>query len=135
MGSLDVFEQEDTLAGLPVKFDALRGELSALHGPHIGSIRQNGLMAGIVLQHDHPDSDRIGHRVCMAAREHGVIVRPLGNVVVVMPALAMTPAQIHAVVAAVGVAIDETLYSSTSKLSENGQATSVASSGSGHSAS
>ena len=132
LGSLDVFEQEDTLAGLPEKITALRDALAALRSPHVGSTRQKGLMAGVVLQHDRPAEERIGHRVCMAAREHGVIVRPLGDVVVVMPPLAMTPAQIRAVVAAVGAAIDETLYSSSSRFSENGQATSVASSGSGH---
>jgi adenosylmethionine-8-amino-7-oxononanoate aminotransferase len=35
-------------------------------------------------------SDRIGHRVCLAARRRGVILRPLGNVIVLMPPLSLT---------------------------------------------
>ena len=64
----------------------------------------------------------------MACRDHGVIVRPLGDVVVVMPPLAMSPAQIRTVVEAVGRAIDDVLYV------PSGQETSVDSAGSGQSA-
>ncbi|MFT5680485.1 MAG: adenosylmethionine-8-amino-7-oxononanoate aminotransferase [Myxococcota bacterium] len=109
LACLDVFEQEDTLAGLPDRIAALSDALAELPGAHIGSVRQKGLMAGIVLHHDRPPEDRIGHRVAMAARAHGVIVRPLGDVVVVMPALVMSAAQIRRVVEVVGIAAAEVL--------------------------
>jgi adenosylmethionine-8-amino-7-oxononanoate aminotransferase len=109
LACLEVFEQEDTLAGLPEKIQALSEALAALPGAHIDSIRQKGLMAGVVLRHDRPPEERIGHRVCLAVRAHGVIVRPLGDVVVIMPPLAMSPAQIRQVVAAVGAGIEAVL--------------------------
>lgn len=109
LANLDLFEQPDLLASLPAKQEALRAGLDQLAGPHVLELRQRGLMAGVVLQHDRPLEDRVGHRVALACRAHGVIVRPLGDVVVLMPPLAMTPAQIRQVCEAVGTAIDEVL--------------------------
>ena len=123
-----MFETEQTLDSLPAKIAALSDAMADLPRRHVHSIRQKGLMAGIVLRHDRPAEDRIGHRVAMACRDHGVIVRPLGDVVVVMPPLAMSPAQIRTVVEAVGRAIDDVLYV------PSGQETSVDSAGSGQSA-
>lgn len=63
--------------------------------PQVADVRQCGIMIGIELMADpgtgqHFDSKlRIGHQVTLAARERGVIIRPLGDVVVVMPAPAM----------------------------------------------
>ncbi|HBN77251.1 MAG TPA: adenosylmethionine--8-amino-7-oxononanoate transaminase, partial [Planctomycetaceae bacterium] len=63
--------------------------------PHVGEIRQKGIMAGIELVQDRDsrtpfDSHRrIGHQVILAARKRGVIIRPLGDVIVLMPAIAM----------------------------------------------
>ena len=63
--------------------------------PHVGDVRQRGLMAGIELVEDRatkepfPAAVRMGARVCRAARERGVLLRPLGDVVVVMPPLAI----------------------------------------------
>ncbi len=39
---------------------------------------------------EYPYGDRVGHRVCLAARKHGVLLRPLGNVIVLMPPLSLT---------------------------------------------
>ena len=115
LANLEVFELEDTLAGLPVRIDALSTALTSLSaGPmsaHVDSIRQKGMMAGVVLKHDRPPQERVGHRVCMAVRDEGVIVRPLGDVVVVMPALSMTPAQIQRVVSAIEAGIAAVLGS------------------------
>lgn len=109
LACLDVFEEEDTLSTLPERIAVLRDALAELPSDHVDSVRQSGLMAGIVLRHDRPAAERIGHRVAMAARAHGVIVRPLGDVVVVMPALAMAPAQIRRVVEVVGLSAAEVL--------------------------
>jgi adenosylmethionine-8-amino-7-oxononanoate aminotransferase len=55
-------------------------------------IRQRGLMVGIEL---HPDGERrLGYEVCAEIRARGVILRPLGNVLVLMPPLSIEPAQL-----------------------------------------
>jgi lysine---8-amino-7-oxononanoate aminotransferase len=63
---------------------------------HVGDIRQKGFMIGLELVVDRNTkkpyewSDRIGVRVSRRARELGMLIRPLGNVVVFMPPLAST---------------------------------------------
>ena len=68
--------------------------------PHVGDIRQLGLMGGVELVLD-PDTKQgfdpelqVGAAVCMAAREHGVLIRPLGDVVVLMPPLSISDGEI-----------------------------------------
>ena len=67
------------------------------------------MMAGVVLRHDGDPEDRIGHRVCMAIRSHGVVLRNLGDVMVLMPPLAMTPAQIRQLGDALALAMVDVL--------------------------
>ena len=63
--------------------------------PHVGDVRQRGLIAGIELVQDrdrrepYPLGTAAGQRVCDHARSEGVWLRPLGNVVVIMPPLAI----------------------------------------------
>lgn len=63
---------------------------------HVGDIRQKGMMVGIELVKDkrtkdpYPWEDNMGHRVILEAREKGLIIRPLGNVIVLMPVLSMS---------------------------------------------
>ena len=65
--------------------------------PHVGDIRQRGFMVGIELVADRPTREpypaeaRIGHRVARDARSRGVLLRPIGNVMVLMPPLTMSP--------------------------------------------
>jgi len=108
IANLDALEEDDVMSGLPARIQALQDALEALPGEHIAQIRRHGLMTGIVVQHDHPPQARHCHKICMAARERGVIVRPLGDVVVIMPPLAMPPALITEVVQVVGQAIAAT---------------------------
>jgi adenosylmethionine-8-amino-7-oxononanoate aminotransferase len=67
---------------------------------HVGDVRQRGLMVGIELVRDRATKEeygytlRAGHQVILEARRLGAILRPLGNVVVLMPPLAMTEAQL-----------------------------------------
>ncbi len=97
LANLDIFEAERTLDRLPGKIDLLAGELDRMKAhPHVGDVRQRGLMAGIELVLDretktpYPFEGRIGHRVTLEARKRGLIIRPLGNVIVLMPPL-VTP--------------------------------------------
>lgn len=108
LGSLDVFEQERVLASLPAKITALRAGLHAIAHPAVREVRQAGLMAALVLG-DFAPADRVGHRVALRCREHGVILRNLGDAVVIVPPLAMSPAQLARVTDALGRAILDVL--------------------------
>ena len=86
MATLDVFEEERTLEHLQEKIARLRELLAPLaERPHVGHIRQCGLIAGIELVRDraaresYPAAERIGRRVCEAALRQGVLLRPLGR--------------------------------------------------------
>ena len=114
LATLDVFAEERTLENLPPKVSRLADHLSRIAKlPHVGDVRQQGMMAGIELVRDrntkepYPWAEKRGIRVCQHARSEGVWLRPLGNVVVVMPALAISLAQIDRICGAVerGIAI------------------------------
>ncbi|XOK58441.1 adenosylmethionine--8-amino-7-oxononanoate transaminase [Paenibacillus elgii] len=78
---------------------------------HVGEIRQQGLMIGIELVREKKSrepyawTDRIGVRVSMRARELGMLTRPLGNVVVLIPPLASTEAELDAMTDILAAAI------------------------------
>ena len=113
LGSLDVFEEEQTIASLPPKIDALGAALAALPHAHIKEIRHRGLMGAAILRHTQGPNARIGHRVAMTARNYGVIVRPLGDAIIFMPPLSMTESEIDALGRAVGCAVADVLGRST----------------------
>ena len=71
-----------------------------------GEVRLQGLMGGIELAPPR-DGLRWGRRVCAAAVERGVLLRPLGDVVVVMPPLTITAPELRRIVDALSGAIDE----------------------------
>jgi len=96
LASLELLLQPDGLPALPEKSARLARQLDRLKAiPLVGDIRQRGLLAGIELVQDRatrrpfPAGQRVGRRVCRLAREHGVLLRPLGDVIVVMPPLAI----------------------------------------------
>ena len=74
--------------------------------PAVAEVRQCGLMVGIELA-PHPAAERVGHRVTLAARRRGAIIRPLGDVVVLMPPLAISDADLRRLVAITASAIAE----------------------------
>jgi len=97
MASLELFERERTLERMRPAMDALAAELANVAElPHVGEVRRRGMMVGVELVKDrrtkeeYAYGDRMGHRVCLAMRKRGVILRPLGNVVVLMPPLSLT---------------------------------------------
>jgi adenosylmethionine---8-amino-7-oxononanoate aminotransferase len=96
LANLELLQNAGTLEALPAKIDRLRSHLERMAQlPHVGDIRQRGLMAGIELVEDRatkqrfPAERRMGAQVCQAARAQGVLLRPLGDVIVVMPPLAI----------------------------------------------
>lgn len=80
---------------------------------HVGDVRQCGMMVGIELVADKktkepfPIEARIGRLVTMKARERNIIIRPLGDVIVLMPPLAIEPTQIEELIEATSWAISE----------------------------
>jgi adenosylmethionine-8-amino-7-oxononanoate aminotransferase len=101
MGNLQVFQQEKTLQKLQPKIRYLGKRLGDFWElRHVGDIRQAGVMVGIELVLDReskssfPAELRVGHQVILEARRRGVILRPLGDVIVLMPPLSISQAEL-----------------------------------------
>jgi adenosylmethionine-8-amino-7-oxononanoate aminotransferase len=106
LATLDVFEEERTLERLGPKMALLAQSLEPVAGlPAVRDVRRCGFMVGIELER-FPLSVRMGHRVTLEARRRGAIVRPLGDVVVLMPPLAISAADLRRLVAIVCDAIE-----------------------------
>ena len=98
IASLELFDSQNVLQNVQQLSELLSDRLAQLEAhPNVGEIRQKGTMVGIELVKDRetmeafPSRLRLGHQVTLAARKRGLIVRPLGDVVVLMPAPAMPP--------------------------------------------
>jgi adenosylmethionine-8-amino-7-oxononanoate aminotransferase len=94
LANLMLFRRERTLTRMEARISALSRLLHPLSKlAHVGDIRQRGYMVGIELVKDratripYPPAHRIGHRVAMEARRRGLVIRPLGDVMVLMPPL------------------------------------------------
>jgi adenosylmethionine-8-amino-7-oxononanoate aminotransferase len=99
LATLDVFERERTLDRLQVKIELLGRWLERYVAPlgAVAEIRRRGFMTGIQLR-EFPPRARMGHRVTVAARRAGAIVRPLGDVLVLMPPLSITESDLRRLV-------------------------------------
>lgn len=106
IATLEVFEAENTLAALQPKIELLAALLedSVAGLPAVREIRRRGFMVGIELV-DFPLEARMGHQVTLAARERGAIVRPLGDVIVLMPPLSIDTDELRRLVAITAEAI------------------------------
>jgi adenosylmethionine-8-amino-7-oxononanoate aminotransferase len=101
IANLEIFEEERVLEHLQPKIQHLAQRLDDFKAlTHVGDIRQIGIMVGIELVADRaskeafPLKEKIGHRVILEARKRGVIIRPLGNVIVLMPPLSISIAEL-----------------------------------------
>src|SRR5207245_5797177 len=100
------FEHEQTLELLQPKIELLARTLAHRIAvlPAVAEVRQRGFMVGIELISDDP-SERLGHQVTLAARRRGAIIRPLGDVVVLMPPLSISESELRRLVAITAAAI------------------------------
>jgi len=105
IANIDLFKKEKTLARLQPKIAYLKKELARFSElRHVGNIRQKGFMVGIELVKDrkskepYPPENRIGIRVNQECRKHGLIIRPLGNVIVLMPPLSISMQELKLIV-------------------------------------
>jgi len=101
IASLEVFENDRVLENLAPKIALLEARLSEMAAhPHVGDVRQRGFMVGIELvadkgtQEPFPVARRTAHRVILEARKLGAIIRPLGDVLILMPPLCITPEEL-----------------------------------------
>jgi adenosylmethionine-8-amino-7-oxononanoate aminotransferase len=105
---LELFEEWDVLANVTARAQQLRALLDEhiAPRPEVRAIRQQGLMVGVELAPPR-EGLRWGRRVCAASVRHGVLLRPLGDVIVLMPILTSTSEEIERIVATLERAITE----------------------------
>lgn len=95
LANLELFDREKIIEQMQPKIAYLRQRLltEMLSLPQVSDIRQWGFMVGIELVEDrtrrknYPPEKRIGYRVIQEARKRGVMIRPLGDVIILMPPL------------------------------------------------
>jgi adenosylmethionine-8-amino-7-oxononanoate aminotransferase len=115
LANLRLFDQEDTLERMQPKVELLAGLLERVATlPAVAEVRQRGFMVGIELA-GYPVEARMGHQVTLEARRRGAIVRPLGDVVVLMPPLAIEAAELRALVEIVAAAIQAATASASTR--------------------
>jgi adenosylmethionine-8-amino-7-oxononanoate aminotransferase len=114
IANLKIFSKEKTLYKMRTKINLLNKELAEMiKFPNVGDIRQKGFMVGIELVKDkgsrkpYPLDEKIGIRVCSRAREKGLIIRPLGNVIVLMPPLSISRQELKKLIQITSEAIAE----------------------------
>ncbi|HEV3111926.1 MAG TPA: adenosylmethionine--8-amino-7-oxononanoate transaminase [Candidatus Binataceae bacterium] len=109
LANLEVFREEQVIEAIAPKIELLGSALHSRFGthPNVADIRQWGLMAGVELMQSpqarqaFPYAAQTGARIAKAARKAGVLIRPLGDVMVFMPPLSITPSEIEMLVHAV----------------------------------
>jgi adenosylmethionine-8-amino-7-oxononanoate aminotransferase len=107
LATLEVFDEERTLDNLQPKIELLGRLLEPVAElPMVAEVRRRGFMVGIELG-GFPLEARMGHQVTLEARRRGAIVRPLGDVIVLMPPLAISEADLERLVVIVWEAIVE----------------------------
>jgi adenosylmethionine-8-amino-7-oxononanoate aminotransferase len=113
LASLDVLEEEQTLANLPPKIQRLQEHLCKLaEHPYVATTRQRGLIGALDLTADKstgepfPFEERRAWRICKETLRHGVWLRPLADILYVMPPLAITLNELDRIMNALAAAID-----------------------------
>ena len=96
LASLELFEENRILETMPEKIDLISQYFARFAElPYVGDARQCGMVGGIELVKDKQTKEpfasdkKIGAKVCAAMRPKGAMMRPLGDVIVLMPAVAM----------------------------------------------
>ncbi len=116
LASLDILQSKASVHSRAVLQQAMAKELKSLWSlPNVGDIRQVGLIGGIELVRNWRTREpfalrqQAGIRVCEAMAKRGVLTRPVGNVIVLMPPYCTTAAQLRKIVAALHEAVGEVL--------------------------
>ncbi len=112
LASLRVFDDEATLDHLPPKVARLEARLAEVAAQaHVGDVRQKGLIGAVELVADvatkepFPIARQVGARVCRRARDSGLLIRPLGDVIVIIPPLTITVEELDGMLDVVAASI------------------------------
>jgi adenosylmethionine---8-amino-7-oxononanoate aminotransferase len=112
LANLSIFKTERTLAKVQRRASNFSAFLKTLaNDPWVGDIRQCGFMVGIELVQNQTTKapfsiiDRIGHRVTFTARTLGLLIRPIGDTIILMPPLSVTVQELKQMVDIIKVAI------------------------------
>jgi adenosylmethionine-8-amino-7-oxononanoate transaminase len=113
LANLDLIEKKGFLKGVQEKSAILQEFLEPLVAhPHVSDVRLRGMMGGIELVKDKKKGipygygEKMGYRVCAEAKKMGVLMRPLGNVIVVMPPLAISRKDLVKLIEVISKSID-----------------------------
>jgi adenosylmethionine-8-amino-7-oxononanoate aminotransferase len=114
LASLEIMQSQQSIAARQKLELTLREESKSLWSlPNVGDVRQVGLVTGVELVRDWRTRDpfalrdRAGIRVCEAMAKRGVLTRPIGNIIVLMPPYCTTPAQVRKMVNTLREAVTE----------------------------
>jgi adenosylmethionine-8-amino-7-oxononanoate aminotransferase len=102
LANLELFQRENIIENMQPRISYLHKRLGKefLSLPHVSDVRQWGFMVGIELVEDrgsrrsYPPEKRIGHKVIMEARKRNLMIRPLGDIIILMPPLSITNAEL-----------------------------------------
>src|SRR5688572_127249 len=102
LANLELFQRENIVDNMQPRIAYLHKRLAdeILAMPHVSDVRQWGFMVGIELVQDkavrksYPPEQRIGHRVIREARKRNVMIRPLGDIIILMPPLSITDVEL-----------------------------------------
>lgn len=113
LANIEIFQKEKTLARLQPKIKTMARLLQPLRRlPHVGDIRQRGFIVAVELVEDtqtqkpYPLEARMGHRVAMDARRRGLLLRPIGNVMILMPPLSTSLKELRRMVETLRASIE-----------------------------
>lgn len=114
LANLQIFKTDETLKKNDGLQKALADRVAKFWDhPHVGDVRQEGLICAIEIVRDFstrqpfPFAERIGHRICEAARKHGLLTRPIGDVLILMPPYCVTEDQLTQMVEALWLGLCE----------------------------
>ncbi|BDS08236.1 adenosylmethionine-8-amino-7-oxononanoate aminotransferase [Oceaniferula spumae] len=108
LANLSIFDQEQTLLKLPEKVELLKGLLADLADRHpmIYEVRQCGMVVGVELRGANGKafdvSPRVGEKICLLARDHGLLTRAILDTIVLLPPLSITADEIRQMCEALG---------------------------------
>ncbi len=112
LASIELFEKERILENLEPKIKHLQAKLKSFESlEHVGDVRQCGLIAAIELVKDKTTKEpyhweeRVGIKVCIDARKNGLLIRPLGHIIVIMPPLIIKTDELDRLLDIVNLAI------------------------------
>jgi adenosylmethionine---8-amino-7-oxononanoate aminotransferase len=102
LANLELFERDRVIEQMQPKIEYLQRRLNDdfLQLAHVSDVRQWGFMIGIELVEDknnrksYPSEKRLGHKIILEARKRGVMIRPLGDVIVLMPPLTIADSEL-----------------------------------------